>query len=83
VAERIAIGVVDEMDETMMLGFRLTREGIRPSRFRARFGSEPETRYGPRLRRLEADGLIERGPDVLRLTERGRLLGNRVFGSFV
>jgi coproporphyrinogen III oxidase-like Fe-S oxidoreductase len=32
---------------------------------------------------LEADGLIERGPDVLRLTRRGRLLGNRVFAAFV
>lgn len=83
VAQRQAVDTDEEMDDTMLLGFRLTTEGIRPSGFRTRFGLEPDARYGPRLRRLEADGLIERGADVLRLTRRGRLLGNRVFGAFV
>ena len=83
VAQRIPVAPAVEMDETMMLGFRLTREGIRPSYFRARFGLEAEGRYGPRLRQLEADGLIERRADALRLTPRGRLLGNRVFQAFI
>jgi len=71
------------MDETMLLGFRLTHEGVRPSEFMARFGEDVEPRYGRRLGRLESDGLIERGPDRLRLSARGRLLGNRVFQAFV
>jgi oxygen-independent coproporphyrinogen-3 oxidase len=83
VAERTRIDLPTEMDETMLLGFRLTREGIRWSGFRDRFAEDAEGRYGPRLRRLEADGLIERGPDVIRLSPRGRLLGNRVFQAFV
>ena len=82
-ADRTAIDLATQMDETMLLGFRLTREGVRPSEFMARFGQEIEPRYGRRLGRLESDGLIERGPDRLRLSARGRLLGNRVFQAFV
>ncbi|HMK08513.1 MAG TPA: hypothetical protein VK449_05725, partial [Anaerolineales bacterium] len=82
-AERVQVDRPTEMDETMLLGFRLTGEGIRPSGFQARFGEEVEARYGPRLRRLESDGLIERSANRLRLTRRGRLLGNRVFEAFV
>jgi oxygen-independent coproporphyrinogen-3 oxidase len=83
VVERVKLDDSAAMDETMLLGFRLTREGIRPGRFRERFGQEVEARYGPALRGLEGDGLIERLPDRLRLTRRGRLLGNRVFQAFV
>ncbi len=71
------------MDETMLLGFRLTREGIRSDRFQRRFGEDPRKRYAKRLFALEADGLIENRPGRLRLTPRGRLLGNRVFEAFV
>jgi oxygen-independent coproporphyrinogen-3 oxidase len=82
-ADRTALDLATQMDETMLLGFRLTREGVRPPQFRARFHQEVEARYGARLNRLEADGLIERGPDRVRLSARGRLLGNRVFEAFV
>jgi oxygen-independent coproporphyrinogen-3 oxidase len=83
VAERTQVGPGTEMDETMLLGFRLTGEGIGPDRFMERFGEDPRQRYASRLLPLEADGLIERRPDRLRLTERGRLLGNMVFQAFV
>jgi oxygen-independent coproporphyrinogen-3 oxidase len=83
VAERTQVGPGTEMDETMLLGFRLTGEGIGPDRFMERFGEDPRQRYASRLLPLEADGLIESRPDRLRLTERGRLLGNRVFQAFV
>jgi oxygen-independent coproporphyrinogen-3 oxidase len=82
-SDRTAIDLPTQMDETLLLGFRLTREGLQPSAFRGRFGQEVEARYGDRLSRLEDDGLIERSPDRLRLTARGRLLGNRVFQEFV
>jgi oxygen-independent coproporphyrinogen-3 oxidase len=83
VADRTAVDLPTQMDDSMMLGFRLTREGIRPSAFRSRFGQDVEARYGRRLQQLEQDGLIERGPDRVRLSARGRLLGNRVFQAFV
>jgi oxygen-independent coproporphyrinogen-3 oxidase len=82
-AERTRLDPVTTMDETMLLGFRLTREGIGTAPFRERFGQDPRERYGPRLLPLQAAGLIESRPDRWRLTERGRLLANRVFESFV
>ncbi len=51
-ADRTAIDLATQMDETMLLGFRLTREGVRPSEFMARFGEDVEPRYGRRLGRL-------------------------------
>ena len=82
-ADRTEIDLSVQMDESMLLGFRLTHEGVRLSAFRDRFGQEIEPRYGRRLRQLESEGLIEHEADRLRLTARGRLLGNRVFQAFV
>jgi coproporphyrinogen III oxidase-like Fe-S oxidoreductase len=73
----------DQMGETMMLGMRLTREGMRHDRFRERFGVELKEAYSRELRRLRALGLIEWDDDGVRLTKPGRLLGNRVFREFV
>jgi len=42
--------------------------------------------FGPELAKLENEGLLETLNDdrkTIRLTRRGRLLGNRVFMSFV
>lgn len=83
VAERRRIEPSEEMDDTMMLGFRLTAEGVGVGRFEERFAEDPRRLYGGRLRSLVSAGLIEREGDVLRLTRRGRILGNQVFQAFV
>jgi oxygen-independent coproporphyrinogen-3 oxidase len=89
--------VEDDMGECMMMGLRLTREGVSPGRFRARFGRDLMEKYGPEIAELVRSGLLEwaesAGPPdaggagyaggVIRLTKRGRLLGNRVFSEFV
>jgi oxygen-independent coproporphyrinogen-3 oxidase len=81
--EKMAVTVETAMDETMMLGMRLTGEGVREADFRARYGQGLEARYGRRLRRLKALGLVEWDAVGARLTPGGRLLGNRVFREFV
>jgi oxygen-independent coproporphyrinogen-3 oxidase len=73
----------EDMDDTMMLGLRLTEEGIDPSGFQGRYGQHPDIRYGDRLRQLGEVGLVERDSRRIRLTPRGRLLGNQVFQAFV
>ena len=82
----------DEMSEFMITGLRLTREGISRQEFRRRFGEDLEAVYGGEIGELRAAGLLEDAPgetasgeagEVLRLTKRGRLLGNRVFMRFV
>ena len=74
-----------------MLGLRLTHEGISPAAFQARFGQEFLTIFGKEIDELVHLGLVEfrNSPaplgegELLRLTRRGRLLGNQVFLRFV
>jgi oxygen-independent coproporphyrinogen-3 oxidase len=72
-----------EMGETMMLGLRLPREGVAEADFRQRFGVSLEEVYGDEIRDLTKTGLLTWDQACLRLTERGRLLGNRVFARFL
>lgn len=72
-----------EMGETMMLGLRLTREGVAEADFRQRFGVSLEEVYGDEIRELSSAGLLVWDQARLLLTERGRLLGNQVFARFL
>lgn len=73
----------EEMDETMMTGLRLTVEGVSAIAFRARFGLELTDVYREPIERLTRLGLLEWTENRLRLTRRGRLLGNQVFMQFL
>ena len=80
----------DDMSEFMMTGLRLTREGISADEFHARFGTSLQDAYGKEIDELLKMGLVEsktseffKNSEVLRLTPRGRLLGNQVFMRFV
>jgi len=70
------------LGETLMMGLRLA-EGVTDARFRALFGAGLETVYGEVLARYAALGLLEWDGRRVRLTARGRLLGNQVFGAFL
>ena len=75
-----------EMQETMMLGLRLTQEGISKSGFAERFGIEVEEVFVDQVELLIGKGLLSWSGDQmdsLRLTPYGRLLGNQVFMHFV
>ena len=80
-----------EMQETMLLGLRLTQEGMSPQVFHARFGQELGSVFGKQIDELVQLGLLVwaqtsevfETSEVLRLTPRGRLLGNQVFMRFV
>ncbi len=86
----LSITVVDrdaEIAETMMMGLRLVNEGVSNQAFMERFGQSLEEVFDDPITRLSTQGLLEwhqRGEDrCLRLTPRGRLLGNRVFVEFI
>ena len=70
-----------EMAETMMLGLRLDG-GITVEEFTERFGVLPSGVYGDTLAELESAGLLDTTGDAIKLTSRGRLLGNEVFSRF-
>ncbi len=74
----------DDMSEFMMTGLRLTQEGISKEEFRRRFGQSVQEIYGEEINELLKLGLIENSSgERIRITQRGRLLGNRVFVRFV
>ena len=73
----------DEIGETMMMGLRLTEEGVALAAFAQRFGQPLDERFGREIRQLTARGLVEITDGRLRLTRDGRLLGNQVFREFV
>ena len=82
----IAINRDEEMKETMMMGLRLTVEGVSRRSFHARFGVDLEEIFKNEIVQLINTGLLEWDPqigDQLRLTPWGRLLGNQVFIHFV
>jgi len=72
------------MSEVMIMGLRLVQEGISPEAFEARFGVSLESVYGSAIAPLREAGLLTTGPaGQLRLTRRGRMLGNQVFMAFI
>jgi oxygen-independent coproporphyrinogen III oxidase len=77
----------DEMGETMMMGLRLTEEGVADEAFFQRFGVHLEEQYSAQIQKYIRFGLLEWSGEQnnrrLHLTPRGRLLGNQVFQEFI
>jgi oxygen-independent coproporphyrinogen III oxidase len=86
-AENIRLKEKDEIQEFMMMGLRLVDEGIAEEEFKARFARDLNEVYGKEITFLVENGLLERliqsGRHVIRLTTRGRMLGNQVFMQFM
>jgi oxygen-independent coproporphyrinogen III oxidase len=82
IAETTPLNAADLYAETMFMGLRLNI-GVSEAHFAARCGIRLDQAYGDVLNELLEVGLIERSAGRVRLTERGRMLGNRVFERFV
>ncbi|WP_099519692.1 radical SAM family heme chaperone HemW [Paenibacillus sp. BIHB 4019] len=81
------ISELEAMEDFMMVGLRLL-DGIRTADFTRQFdGKMLESYFGPIIEKHLNDGLMERLEDErgggYRLTDKGVLLGNEVFGSFI
>jgi oxygen-independent coproporphyrinogen-3 oxidase len=75
-----------EMQETLMVGLRLTQEGISPIRFGKRFGVELFSKFGTEFDKLFSLGLLEYlddSKDRIVLSKHARSIGNQVFMEFV
>jgi oxygen-independent coproporphyrinogen-3 oxidase len=77
--------VWEQMQEYMMVGLRLTTEGVPRSEFRNRFGFDYGKLFTNQIEKLTSEGLLEwtTDKDRLRLTRKGIMLGNQVFLEFV
>ncbi len=72
-----------QMAETIIMGLRLTEEGIDDEEFQERFGISLFVVYGNVIETLTQAGLLLHANNRLKLTHRGRLLGNQVFFRFL
>ena len=82
IADIELVDAEQERSEVMMLGLRLN-EGVSQQEFARRFGVGMESVFGPEIQRLTSVGLLETADGHLRLTQRGRLLGNEAFAAFI
>jgi len=84
--QTVPIDVDTEIGETMMMGLRLVLEGVSSQVFQHRFGISLKQRFGIQIDRLISYGLLEWAGvenEILRLTNKGHLLGNQVFKEFI
>jgi oxygen-independent coproporphyrinogen-3 oxidase len=72
-----------EMQETMMVGLRLVEQGVSAKEFAQRFGVKLESIFQKQLKELVGNGALEWVGDHVRLTERGKMVGNQVFMQFI
>lgn len=82
----VSIDIDTEMAETMIMGLRLVSEGVSEIGFYRRFNRELKEVFKDEITRLTSQGLLEWDNGTggnLRLTSKGRLLGNQVFIKFV
>ncbi len=83
----------EAMQEHMMMGLRLTHEGVDAQIFKKRFGADLIDVFRNEIDELMKFGLLEwvenetsevsKTSEALRLTKKARLLGNQVFSRFV
>ncbi len=73
----------EEMQEMMMVGLRLIEDGVAYQTFADRFGKDLMDVFNKPVQKLIRQGLLEDTGTQLRLSQRGWLLGNRVFREFV
>ena len=76
------IGPELQLSETVILGLRLS-EGIGLDDIKHRFGIDLLRHYEQQVGETAALGLLEYSGQGVRLTRRGRLLGNEVFWRFL
>ncbi|WP_442950634.1 radical SAM family heme chaperone HemW [Paenibacillus sp. FJAT-27812] len=85
--ETLEVPEAEAMEDLMMVGLRLL-EGVPASRFSNQFpGQTLEGKFGDIINKLMNDGLLEsektEEDTIYRLTDKGVLLGNEVFGAFI
>ncbi|MFJ5671133.1 radical SAM family heme chaperone HemW [Bacillus safensis] len=72
----------EQIEEEMFLGLRKI-EGVKSADFQAKYGAAPEALFSTVLEELEEKGLIVKDDMGIRLTRKGKLLGNEVFQAFL
>ena len=83
VSKSTRVDTQDDLYETVMMGMRLTEEGMNRSTFKSRFGTDIVEMFPEKLAKLESLGLLTIESDRVRLSQKGRLLSNAVIRELV
>jgi len=76
------ISAIAALSEAIILGLRLN-DGVSVDDIEAHFGIDLHSRFAAEIAECSSLGLLDEQDDRLRLTPRGRLLGNEVFTRFL
>ncbi len=76
-------GVDIRMAETMMLGLRMTSNGVSYERFIESYDEDLRNRWSKQIDRCLQSGLVEVLDDRIRLTDRGIFMANDVMAAFL
>jgi oxygen-independent coproporphyrinogen-3 oxidase len=79
----VVVDRLTEITDTLLMGLRLTKEGIQRGAFQKRFGADLLDLYGAMTEKYAAYGLLYIDDEVVRLTRQGRLLSNTIFRELV
>lgn len=82
ILEEHKVPLEEQMEEEMFLGLRKTA-GVSISRFKEKFGKDPLVHFENQIKQHTEKKLIIAGKEHIKLTRRGRFLGNEVFQSFI
>jgi len=72
----------EKREEQMFLGLRKT-EGVMHSIYEEKFNEPMNAQYEQVIEKLESEGLLEHDERGIRLTRKGRFVGNEVFQQFL
>ncbi|MBE7119723.1 radical SAM family heme chaperone HemW [Bacillus cereus] len=72
----------EKMEEELFLGLRKTK-GVSKIAFQKKFNMEMDQVFAKQLQSNQEQGLLEERDGYVRLTRKGKLLGNEVFQSFL
>ncbi len=78
----VRVGRAEAFEEAIFLGLRMS-EGVSVEELRTEFGRELAAPCEEAAKALIAEGLMTRDTDRWRLTLRGRLVSNEVFGHLL
>ncbi|WP_274309548.1 radical SAM family heme chaperone HemW [Solibacillus daqui] len=72
----------EKLEEQMFLGLRKA-VGVTHGEFEQKFGQSMASVYGETIPKLQREGLLETDAQGVRLTRKGRFVGNEVFQRFL
>lgn len=76
------LSLKEKMEEEMFLGLRKIA-GVDKAHFQAKFGQSLDATFANAIDKTIEKGWLESTPESVRLTRRGRFLGNNVFQEFL